>query len=99
MPRVGIHDVASIEKHPGAVLDYAIDWSLWLGSDVIATFNISVPTGLTLDSSTNTQNTVTFWLSGGTANADYVLVVTITTAAGKTESKSIKVMVRAKGAA
>lgn len=80
-------------KDPNAVLDYINDWSDWLVTDTIATSTWTVPTGITKDSSSNTTTTATVWLSGGTAGVSYTVVNRIVTAAGRTEDRSVVLMV------
>lgn len=80
-------------KDPNAVLDYQWDWSEWLAvGETIASHTVTVPTGLTLDSSTASTTTVTAWLSGGTAGTTYTVTCRVTTSAGRTDDKSITVL-------
>jgi len=78
-----------------AKIDYAIDWSDWLGTDTIATSTWSVPASLEQVSATNTTTTTTIWLRNSSAarGATFVITNTITTAAGRTEQRSFKVKV------
>jgi len=84
----------AFEKDPQAVLDYAIDWSDWLGSDTISTSAWTVPAGITKDSDSNTTTTTTIWLSGGTADTDYELINHIVTAGGREDDRTITIRVR-----
>lgn len=83
-------------KDPDARLDYTIDWATngWLGSDTIASVAWTVPTGLTSDANTSTTTTATIWLLGGTANTDYDVACKITTTAGRTDERTIRLQVR-----
>jgi hypothetical protein len=81
-------------KDPDAVLDYAIDWSDWLGSDTISTSTWTVPTGITEDSESETTTVATIWLSGGTAGVKYDLVNEIVTAGSRTANRTIRIDVR-----
>ena len=81
-------------KDAGAVLDYAWNWATWLDTDEIASHTVTVPTGLTLDSSTNTATAVTAWLSGGTEGSDYTVACEIVTDAGRTDERSVIIKVR-----
>ena len=67
---------------PDAESDY-----LESGETVIA-HTITVETGITLDSSsiTDTNTSVTVWLSGGLFNEKYTVTCQITTSAGRTET-------------
>lgn len=82
------------EKDPDAILDYQINWAIWLSTDTIGTSTWTVPTGITKVTDTSTTTTATIWLSGGTADTDYRLVNKITTANGRTEERSIWIKVR-----
>lgn len=83
-------------KDPNAVLDYESDWTVWLAtSETITTSTWPVvPTGITKDSDSNTTTTATIWLSGGTAGEDYRCTNRIVTNQGRTNERSILIMVR-----
>ncbi len=89
----GTDPIAQMTKDPDAVLDYIIDWSIWLDADTISTSTWSVPAGITEDSSSNTTTTATIWLSGGTAGASYDLINSIVTAAGRKDDRTIRIHV------
>ena len=90
-------------KDPDAVLDYKFDWkastngtgtSDWLGSsETIASHTIDADTGITVDSSsqTDTNTSVTVWLSGGTAGTEYKVRCEIVTSASRTDERTIKI--------
>lgn len=81
-------------KDPDAVLDYPFYWSDWLETgDTIASYVITVASGLTLDSDTNTTTAVVVWLSGGTAGTTYTVACRITTADGRTDERTINISV------
>lgn len=82
-------------KDPNAILDYQWDWSSWLAtSETISTAVITVPTGLTLSSQSNTTTKVTVFLSGGTVDAGYQVTCRITTNQARTEDRSIYLICR-----
>lgn len=83
----------SFTKDPSAVLDYMIDWLRWLKGDTIQTSQWTVPAGLALVSQSNTTTTTTVWLSGGTAGQTYTVTNRITTAAGRTDERSLLIRV------
>jgi len=85
----------AIEKEPTAVLDYTFDWdgSDWLGSDTISSYTVTVDSGLTKDSASNTTTTVTVWLSGGTVGTNYDIVCHIVTAAGREDTRTLQIKV------
>lgn len=83
----------SISKDPDAVLDYPFDWSTWLDGDTISSHTITADSGITVDSSSATTSVVTVWLSGGTAGASYSVACRITTAAGRTDERTIRIEV------
>jgi len=80
-------------KDPAAVLDYSLDWSDWLGADVIATSSWTVGAGLTKDSDDTAATYTTLWVSGGTNGTAYSCANTITTAAGRTNKRTITITV------
>ena len=79
-------------KDPEAVLDYKIDWSAWLGIDVLITSAWTVPAGITTDSDTSDATSTTIWLSGGTIGQSYELTNHITTASGREDDRTITIM-------
>ena len=75
---------------PNEVLDYKWDWSDRLAaSETITTAAVTVPTGITKDSQSNTTTTVTVWLSGGTAGTRYPVLCRIVTNQGRTDDRTI----------
>ena len=89
-------DKPKIIKDPNAVLDYTFDWTAWLDdvADTIATRQVVVPSGITLDSSSIAGKKVIAWLSGGTAGQTYQITCRITTAGGRTDDRSIFVKIK-----
>lgn len=81
-------------KNSGAILDYKIDWSLWLTSETISTSDFVADSGITITNETNTTTTSTVWLSGGTPGETYTVTNTITTSAGRTETQEIEIRVK-----
>jgi len=85
----------SFVKDPDAVLDYAFDWTeFYLQSgETISAHTVSVETGLTKDSDSETDGVVTVWLSGGTVQESYLVECEIVTSLGRTEERSIYIAV------
>lgn len=86
----------SFRKDPAAVLDYEVDWTAWLteAGDTIDTSTWTVPDGITVDSDTHTATVATIWLSGGTLGTAYAVTNRITTAGGRTDERTIVILVR-----
>jgi len=85
-------------KDPSAVLDWVFDWNdstnPWLGSgETISSRVVTVDTGLTKDSDSESSGKVTVWLSGGTARQNYKVACKITTSAGRTDERTIWIKV------
>lgn len=80
-------------KAPGAVLDYAVDWSDWLAAGETITesaWSISPDDdSLVEDSSDYTGIATVIWVSGGTEGQRYTLVNHITTSAGREDERTI----------
>ncbi|WP_250502855.1 hypothetical protein [Caballeronia sp. AZ7_KS35] len=84
--------VPSFIKDPQAVLDFNWDWSAWLGEgETITDKTVSPDAGLSVNSSSIEGGVVSAWLSGGVAGANYIVACTITTSAGRTETRRIQV--------
>lgn len=87
-------------KDPSAVLDYAFDWNNdsvgpWLqAGETISSHTISVDSGITKDSDSESNGIVTVWLSGGTAKELYVVSCEITTSTGRTDERSIEILMQ-----
>jgi hypothetical protein len=85
------------DKDPDDILDYEIDWTAWLGglsADTILTSTWIVPSGLTMNSSSNTDTTAKLWLSDGTDGETYLITNRITTSVGRTKDQTVKLRVR-----
>ena len=87
---------STFTKDPDAVLDYAFDWATnWLATgETISSETVTASTGLTVVSTTENAGTVTTWLSGGTASTAYTVTCQIVTSAGRTDDRSIIVVVQ-----
>jgi len=82
-------------KQAGERLDFTIDWTVELAGDTIVTSTWVVPTGITQTTPvpSNTDQTTTIWLLGGTVGAEYELVNTVVTAAPRTFTRSLRVKI------
>ena len=89
-------DSSVFTKDPDAVLDYVIDWSAWLGVDTISTSTWTVAAGITKVVDTKTTTTATIWLSGGTAGTSYTVADKIVTAGGRTDERTLTIVVEQK---
>ena len=82
-------------KDPDAVLDYAFDWSDWLATgETISSHTITVTSGITKDSDSESSGVVTVWLSGGTAGEDYDVACKIVTSASRTDERTMTIRVK-----
>lgn len=86
---------ASFVKDPDSVLDYAFDWNTnWLQTgETISSHTITVGTGLTKDSDSESDGIVTIWLSGGTAGTEYSVACKIVTSLSRTDERTIRIIV------
>jgi hypothetical protein len=80
--------LARLTKTPGDILDYTVDYSVWLGSDVIDSSDWEVPPALTITTDSFDNTTTTVWLSGGQVGQEYKAKNTITTVGGRTKVTS-----------
>lgn len=82
-------------KDPRELLDYRIEWSPRLDSDVIVTSSwVAVPSDLTVVRDEFSKRTTTVWVSGGTDGTTYTLTNTITTVKGRTEISTVSLPVQ-----
>ncbi len=76
-------------------LDYAIDWSFEIGSDVIVSSDFEVISGDVVIEQTSFEAQVTvIWLSGGSAETSCILENTIGTMSERTYAKKIFIQIR-----
>ena len=81
-------------KDPSAVLDYVFDWTEWLATvETITDHTITADTGITVDSSTESDGKVIVWLSGGEAGKWYKVACKITTSAGRIDERTLHIRV------
>lgn len=83
-------------KDPSAVLDYQWDWSQWLAvGETISAVTLTYTGGITENSHSNTNTTVTAWISGGLANSpDCTAACRIVTNQGRTDERTITIQIR-----
>jgi hypothetical protein len=87
--------IDTIPKDPDAVLDYVFDWSPWLGDgETISSHVVTVGSGITKDSDSESSGVVTIWLSGGTHGSDYLVACKIVTSMSRTDERSINIRCR-----
>ena len=82
-------------KDPDAVLDYSVDWSLWLAGDEISSSEWILEDGVDLEQVTaaNTATKATVWLRGGEAGTTYLVTNRIVTVGGRTDDRTISIKV------
>ena len=81
-------------KDPDETIDYVFNWKPELYGDTIFTSTFELPDGLTLVSSSNTTNTATIFVSGGSANQTYRVTNRIVTIGGRTRDRTINVLIQ-----
>ncbi|MBV2138574.1 MAG: hypothetical protein KUF79_17340 [Candidatus Thiodiazotropha sp. (ex Ctena orbiculata)] len=79
-----------IQRDADSLLDWVFDWSAWLEADTIQSYTIAADPGITVDNDSHDDTTVTIWLSGGTPGADYEVTVSVTTASGRADDRTVK---------
>ena len=83
------------KKQPSDILDYDIDLSEWLSSgDNVIDAIVTVPTGLTLDRKTVTDDRVKIWLADGVDGVTYKVTTKITTEDGRSKEVDFEIRVR-----
>lgn len=79
---------------PAARLDFAFDWSDWLGEgESITDFTVTPETGVTVDDSSEDAGKITAWLTDGVVGSTARVTCHITTSAGRADDRSITVRI------
>jgi len=81
-------------KGKNSILDFSVDWTLWLGDDSLSAVEWSVPSGITKVDESFSTTMATIWLSGGMLGNSYDLVCSITTVFGRIDSRTITIIIR-----
>jgi hypothetical protein len=97
---------ATFEKDPSAKLDYKFDFAAltngsgdsdWLASgETISSYELDPATGITVDSDdlTDSNTSVTIWVSGGDAGKSYTVTCKIVTSAGREDERTMTFRVK-----
>lgn len=82
------------QKDSDAHLDYAWDWSKWLGpsEEIVDSEMIATP-GISVTGSTFTQTKTVAWVSGGQAGQPYTVTNRIETNQGRIDDRTITIRV------
>ena len=78
-------------KDPDSVLDYMIDWSIWLVDDIITSSAWEATGGITIDLESYEDTTTTIWVSGGTIGRLYSFTNRIVTSGGRTTDRTFSI--------
>lgn len=82
-------------KDPGATLDYAFDWTDWLGDgETITGTSWTVPAGLNKVSESASAYVSVCRISGGTVGVNYTVTCQITTSEGEIDRRSLQLTVQ-----
>lgn len=89
-----IGDKPTIIKDPEAILDYTIDLAAWLAeisppTDTIIGATATVAGGITLESLTHTDTTITIWLGGGTIGGTASAVIHFVTSQNREDDRTL----------
>jgi len=90
---VALRQQPDFTKDPDETLDFVLNWKAELNGDTIFTSNFLLPDGLTEASSSNTTNTATIFVSGGTSGLIYRITNRIVTIGGRTRDRTVNVLV------
>jgi hypothetical protein len=81
-------------KDPDSTIDFLFNWKPELNGDTVYTSTFLLPDGLTEVSSSNTENTATIFVSGGSEGCVYRITNRVVTVGGRTRDKTIHVLVQ-----
>lgn len=91
--------MSTFTHDPNAVLDYAVDWSAWLAdAETIDSIDVAVEDGDVLieasPAPSELDGVVTAWVSGGTAKTNAKVRYRVTTTQGRTDDRSISLLIQ-----
>ena len=85
------------DKDPDSRVDYGFDWSDWMQTlDTIVGSSWTLPSGLTTDENSYTDDTTVVWLLGGITDTLYDVSNEITTSDGRIENKTFTIYCKEK---
>ncbi len=76
-------------KDPGALLDYGINWTRWLGDDLIIDSTWDLDEGIDFIHDTHTDDVTRLWIEGGALNKMYQCRNQIVTDEGRKDIRTI----------
>lgn len=94
--------MASFVKDPDEVLDYTLDWSVYLpDGDTVQTASWTIPAGISESTEDGHEHSVngkftTVWLAGGTEPEDYLITCRIVSAQGRQVERTFEIAVRSR---
>lgn len=76
---------------PQALLDYSVDWTLWMddGDTITSSTWTITPTGPALSASSHDTTTTTIWVDDGTVGVTYELTNHIVTSEGREDDRTL----------
>lgn len=90
-----MNNTREYEHSPLAKLDYGFNWSSWLVSgETITVSDWTVDVGLTPTTPQINGATTSVFVEGGVVGGNYNLTNTITTSAGRRDSRTLKIFVK-----
>lgn len=82
-------------KDPQAKLDYVVDWRPWLSDgETIAEYTVTPDPGITVDSDDEADGVITVWVSGGTLERTYQVVVHVKTSLNREDDRTMVFAIR-----
>ncbi len=82
-------------KDPNSVLDFSLDWSVWLQDSETITTSVWLPDeGITTATPSVVGERTVVWLSGGEVGQTYRVTNRITTSAGRIDDRTLLVRIR-----
>lgn len=86
--------VGRFVKDPEAVLDYYMNWTVWLAGDTISTSTWIATGSVTIRDPGLSGDVASIWVEGGTAGELIDLTNHIVTAAGREDERTLRLILQ-----
>jgi hypothetical protein len=84
----------NLEKNPAAILDYYMNWTVWLAGDTLIDSTWSATGSVTLSEPAMVGSVTSVWVAGGIAGELVDLTNLVVTTGGRKEKATLRLILR-----